>query len=228
MAKWQGSRLTRVDTSGAIGDGASTASSSRHIVPSDGGGWNVSGPTAGQVDSHHATQADAIKSGRATVRKAGGGELVIHGRDGAIRAKETYSFRAAKTSSSLKRSSDQILLATIFVAATSLLGSVASGIYAFQESSGLPTNADLALTPEVLYPIILASVATIVAVLIGVFAVRLFARIRAQSRFMSDWAAKAADDAWRSTAGSAMDDEQWVTPAGTSGSQTDGGSRDRG
>jgi hypothetical protein len=67
----------------------SKQNNNRHVVPSDKGGWDVRKPNASRASSHHDTQADAINRGRDTVRNAGGGELNIHGKDGAIRAKDT-------------------------------------------------------------------------------------------------------------------------------------------
>lgn len=61
----------------------------RHVVPNPGGGWDVVKPNAQRASSHHDTQAAAIDRGRQIVGNAGGGELNIHGRDGAIRAKDT-------------------------------------------------------------------------------------------------------------------------------------------
>lgn len=61
----------------------------RHVVPNPNGGWDVVKPDAQRASSHHDTQADAIIRGRQIVGNAGGGELNIHGRDGAIRAKDT-------------------------------------------------------------------------------------------------------------------------------------------
>jgi hypothetical protein len=67
----------------------SKPNNSRHIVPSDKGGWDVRKPNASRASSHHDTQADAINRGRDAIRNAGGGELNIHGKNGAIRAKDT-------------------------------------------------------------------------------------------------------------------------------------------
>lgn len=63
----------------------------RHVVPNQGGGWDVVKPNAQRASSHHDTQSDAINRGRQIVGNAGGGELNIHGRDGAIRAKDTIA-----------------------------------------------------------------------------------------------------------------------------------------
>lgn len=63
----------------------------RHVVPNPNGGWDVVKPNAQRASSHHDTQAEAISRGRDIVGNAGGGELNIHGRDGAIRAKDTIA-----------------------------------------------------------------------------------------------------------------------------------------
>lgn len=63
----------------------------RHVVPGKNGGWDVVKPGSDRVSSHHDRQSDAIDRGRDIVRNAGGGELNIHGRDGAIRAKDTIA-----------------------------------------------------------------------------------------------------------------------------------------
>jgi hypothetical protein len=59
-----------------------------HIVPS-GNGWNVK--KAGQATplSHHRTQSAAEDAGRPKA-KANQSELVIHGKDGKIRDKDSY------------------------------------------------------------------------------------------------------------------------------------------
>jgi hypothetical protein len=61
----------------------------RHVVPNADGGWDVRAPNAGRASSHHATQSDAILRAREIVRRAGGGEAIIHGRDGRIRDSDT-------------------------------------------------------------------------------------------------------------------------------------------
>lgn len=61
---------------------------SAHIVPSTGN-WQVKGD--GIVIQTTQRQADAINQGRAWLRAIGGGELVIHGEDGAIRSKDTVA-----------------------------------------------------------------------------------------------------------------------------------------
>lgn len=65
--------------------------SDRHVVPSEGGGWDVRAPGADRASSHHDTQADAIDRAREIVHNVGGGEIVIHGRDGKIRDSDTVA-----------------------------------------------------------------------------------------------------------------------------------------
>ena len=62
---------------------------SRHVVPNGQGGWDVKAPGASRASAHTNTQAEAINRAREIISNAGGGELNIHGTDGAIRAKDT-------------------------------------------------------------------------------------------------------------------------------------------
>lgn len=59
-----------------------------HIVP-NGSVWDVE--TDGIVIFSAQRQADAINRGRAWLKAIGGGELVTHGEDGEIRAKDTVA-----------------------------------------------------------------------------------------------------------------------------------------
>jgi len=61
----------------------------RHVTPKPEGGWDVRKPGASRASSHHDTQAEAIDRAREIVGNEGGGEVVIHGRDGQIRDKDT-------------------------------------------------------------------------------------------------------------------------------------------
>ncbi|MGE2733831.1 DUF2188 domain-containing protein [Mycolicibacterium vaccae] len=62
---------------------------SRHVVPNDGGGWDVQKPGASRASAHYDTQAEAIDRARQILNNDGGGELRIHGRDGKIRDSDT-------------------------------------------------------------------------------------------------------------------------------------------
>ena len=59
-----------------------------HVVPRDTG-WAVVREGAERDSSHHPTQADAIDAGRNTAQQEGV-ELLIHGRNGQIRARDSH------------------------------------------------------------------------------------------------------------------------------------------
>ena len=61
----------------------------RHVLPDPDGGWAVRSAGATRASATYASQADAINRAREIVRKSGGGEVVIHGRDGRIRDSDT-------------------------------------------------------------------------------------------------------------------------------------------
>lgn len=61
-----------------------------HVTPRDEG-WAAEKEGASRASSLHPTQADAIDAARGYAANQGGGELNIHGRDGAIRAKDTIA-----------------------------------------------------------------------------------------------------------------------------------------
>lgn len=63
----------------------------RHVLPNQGGGWDVRAPGAVRASAHTATQADALRRARTIVGNAGGGEVVIHGRNGQIRDSDTIA-----------------------------------------------------------------------------------------------------------------------------------------
>jgi uncharacterized protein YdaT len=60
----------------------------QHVVPHNGG-WAVRGENSARVTSQHNTQASAINAGR-TIAQHQHSELVIHGRDGRIRDKDSH------------------------------------------------------------------------------------------------------------------------------------------
>lgn len=63
----------------------------RHVVPNSEGGWDVVKPGGSRASAHTDRQADAVDRAREIVYNAGGGEVVIHGRDGQIRDKNTIA-----------------------------------------------------------------------------------------------------------------------------------------
>ena len=60
----------------------------QHIV-SHARGWAVRGAGAQRATSVHSTQREAIDAGRQTARNQGS-ELLIHGRNGQIRARDSH------------------------------------------------------------------------------------------------------------------------------------------
>ncbi|MDA8747687.1 DUF2188 domain-containing protein [Litoreibacter sp.] len=60
----------------------------QHIVPHDNG-WAVRGAGAQRATSTHATQQQAIDAGR-SISQNQGSELLIHGRNGQIRARDSH------------------------------------------------------------------------------------------------------------------------------------------
>lgn len=63
---------------------------SKHVVPSPSGGWAVKNTGAVRASRTFETQEEAIKYAR-TVAKQSATELYVHGRDGSIRNKDSYS-----------------------------------------------------------------------------------------------------------------------------------------
>ena len=61
----------------------------RHVVPNPDGGWDVTKPGASRASAHAATQAAAQDRAREIIHNQGGGEMLTHAKDGAIRAKDT-------------------------------------------------------------------------------------------------------------------------------------------
>ena len=59
-----------------------------HVVPSDAG-WRVKIEGSSRARSTHSTQAEATRAGRDVARR-NESELLVHGRDGQIRARNTY------------------------------------------------------------------------------------------------------------------------------------------
>ena len=63
----------------------------RDVVPNPDGGWDVTKPGAARASAHTDTQAEAQARARTILGNAGGGEMLTHGRDGRIRAKDTIA-----------------------------------------------------------------------------------------------------------------------------------------
>ena len=66
------------------------ARNERHVTPHSDGGWQVINPGAERA-SARTNRAEAIERAREIVAISGGGEVVIHGRDGQIRDSDTVA-----------------------------------------------------------------------------------------------------------------------------------------
>jgi hypothetical protein len=64
------------------------AKRNQHVVPHDRG-WAVRGAGSQRASSVHTTQSEAISAARQTARNQGS-ELLIHGRNGQIRARDSH------------------------------------------------------------------------------------------------------------------------------------------
>lgn len=62
----------------------------RHVVPGPKG-WSVKTPGVAKPNSSHRTQSAAEKAAKDAVKKAGGGEVIIHGKVGRIRDSDTVA-----------------------------------------------------------------------------------------------------------------------------------------
>ena len=65
--------------------------SDRHVTPNPDCGWDVTKPGASRASAHTDTQAAAQTGARQIIGNDGGGEMLTHGRDGTIRAKDTIA-----------------------------------------------------------------------------------------------------------------------------------------
>jgi hypothetical protein len=63
----------------------------RTVTPNPRGGWDVTKPGASRASSHHSSEADARSAARRYLERSGGGELIVHGRDGRVYEKDSVS-----------------------------------------------------------------------------------------------------------------------------------------
>jgi Uncharacterized protein conserved in bacteria (DUF2188) len=63
----------------------------RHVVPNPSGGWDIEAPGGSRASAHFDQQEQAISRARDILQNEGGGELVVHGRDGEVREKDTVA-----------------------------------------------------------------------------------------------------------------------------------------
>jgi|GEM_PF-107275 len=72
----------------AVGGGSASKGSDRYVVK-HGDGWAVKAPGASRVSAIAPTQKQAEARAKEIVKKQGGGEVHVHGRDGKIRDSDT-------------------------------------------------------------------------------------------------------------------------------------------
>jgi len=65
------------------------------VIPSGAGGWDIVIAGSPSASAHFRTQAEAAARAREIIWGAGGGEISIHGRDGAVRARTRVPRRAS-------------------------------------------------------------------------------------------------------------------------------------
>jgi uncharacterized protein YegP (UPF0339 family)/HEAT repeat protein len=75
--------------SAVAGAGIRERHNERRVVPHPDGGWRVVVPGNARASGHFPRQRDAIARAREIVRNTGGGEVIVHGRDGRIRDRDT-------------------------------------------------------------------------------------------------------------------------------------------
>lgn len=61
-----------------------------HVVPRGSGVWAVRSEDATRAAGVYATKVDAVERAKGIVSNAGGGQIVVHGRDGRIQYENTY------------------------------------------------------------------------------------------------------------------------------------------
>ena len=67
------------------------SSQNRHVVAHPDGGWAVRRPGSTKASARTKTQDEAVGRAKDILRRQGGGEVRIHGRDGRIRDADTVA-----------------------------------------------------------------------------------------------------------------------------------------
>ncbi|WP_100517215.1 DUF2188 domain-containing protein [Mycobacteroides abscessus] len=67
------------------------ARNERHVVPNPNGGWDVRKPGSTRSSGHTETQREATQVAKRILGNDGGGEAVIHRRNGRIRDSDTVA-----------------------------------------------------------------------------------------------------------------------------------------
>jgi hypothetical protein len=76
---------------------------SRHVIPAPAGGWKVVVSKSERASACFNTQSEALARAREIVSRLGGGEVVVHTRDGRIRDRKTVGDVKVKSSTGRQR-----------------------------------------------------------------------------------------------------------------------------
>ncbi len=66
------------------------AKKSYHVIAKSNGEWSVKKTGAERSSGNFSTKRAAITSARRLVTKDGGGELIVHGKDGTVSRRDSY------------------------------------------------------------------------------------------------------------------------------------------
>ena len=63
---------------------------SYHVIAKNNGKWNVKRTGAERASSSFTTKAAAERQAKAMLNRSGGGEVIIHGKDGRVSRRDSY------------------------------------------------------------------------------------------------------------------------------------------
>ena len=66
------------------------AKKSYHVIAKSNGEWSVKRNGADRATGNFPTKKGAVATARTLVTKSGGGELIIHGKDGRVSQRDSY------------------------------------------------------------------------------------------------------------------------------------------
>ena len=66
------------------------AKKSYHVIAKSDGSWNVKRTGAERASGKFSTKKEAVTTAKKLVTKDGGGELIIHGKDGRVSRRDSY------------------------------------------------------------------------------------------------------------------------------------------
>lgn len=89
--KWR--KVRNLDRSGKIDrDDLKMTVKTYHVVPCNSRGWIVTKSGAHRNSKYFSSQSEAIEHAKKSARRMRMGEIVVHGRDGRILRKDSYSY----------------------------------------------------------------------------------------------------------------------------------------